>query len=174
LDLGKISSFTLEQILDIEKQIYILYHNIDKCEICSGDLSCMVEVLGGLDHLSILYKAAQTAYICSNPSGPRHDAANNVTRTADSQPGLPRLEKAPVKLGRIELEEQESDVVGRTLVNIGLSWIQATVKALRRKAQSEANAHRGLGSFMSQTAEVDFLSEGILSRVWETIAHGRM
>jgi hypothetical protein len=176
LDIITTSTITLERLLGLEKQIYDINHNIENCDKCSSDLGCTIEVLRRLDQLSILYKAAQTTYAFSRTPDRRYEAANEIT--AGHQSGLPRLEKSPIRFGRFELEEDESDIVGRTVVKQGLSRIHGTIKAIRRQAQSEVEGIRGSGSgihhTLAQVAEINTMAEGILSRVWETIAHGRL
>jgi hypothetical protein len=176
LDVIPTSTITLERLLGLEKQIYDIYHNMEICDKCSVDLGCTIEVLRRLDQLSILYKVAQTTYAFSRTPDRRYEAANESA--AGYQSGLPRLEKSTIRFGRFELEEDESDIIGRIVVKQGLSRIHGTTKAMRRQAQSEAEGIRGSGSGIQHTlvqvAEINMMVEGILSRVWETIAQGRL
>jgi hypothetical protein len=171
------STMTLERLLDLERQIYDINRDIKSCDKCCSDLRCTIEVLKALAQLSILYKAAQTKYAFPRTSDRRYEAASETT--AGKQAGLPRLEKSPVRFGRFELEEEESDIVGRTVVKQGLSRMHGTIKAIRRHAQSEvegirASSSSGIHRKLAQVAEIDTMAEAILSRVWETIAHGRL
>jgi len=170
------NTITLDALLNLEKQIYDINRNIENCDKCSSDLDCTIEVLRRLGQLSILYKAAQMTYACSRTPSRRYEAVNG--RTTGHQSGLPRLQKSPIRVGRFELEADESDIVGRMVVKQGLSRIHGTINAMRRQVQSEAEGIRGLGygvhRTLAQVAEINTMAEGILSRVWETIAHGRL
>jgi hypothetical protein len=63
----------------------------------------MIRVLKELNQLSILYKAAQTTYASSRAPCQRYDAETEITASPES--GIPRLEKSPVSLGRIQLDD---------------------------------------------------------------------
>jgi hypothetical protein len=175
---GSKTTMTLENVLDLDNRVYHLGQAIQLCERCCSRLDCTVELLNALEKLAILYQAAHTRwYSCFITSSPEHKANCSYDIGTPAQQVL--IKSSSIIFGCFELEEEESNIMSMTIIKCALSRLQVTTRAVHRRTLEKiekirvpltAEDHRT----MAKGADIDLKVEAILSRIWETIAHGKL